>query len=87
MSGWKLEDSATGRSATQKATGGAAWVSAIGAVASDGVALDVDSLAQTLGYIGSQLTTVTVAQGGVTYIQTLTYTGSNLTGVSKWVKQ
>ena len=26
MSGVKLEDSATGRSATQKATGGAAWV-------------------------------------------------------------
>lgn len=56
-------------------------------VASDGVTLPIDSLAQTLGYTGSNLTSVTVSYGGQTYVQTLTYTGVNLTGVSQWVKQ
>jgi len=58
-----------------------------GIVASDGVTLPIDSLAQTLGYTGSNLTSVTVSYGGQTYVQTLTYTGVNLTGVSQWVKQ
>lgn len=59
-----------------------------GATASDGVTLPVDSLAQTLAYDGSgNLSTITVSYGGNTYIQTLTYTGSNLTGISQWVKQ
>jgi hypothetical protein len=46
MSGWKLEDSETGRSATQKATGNAAWVSnavKYKIVTSDATGLDVAS--------------------------------------------
>ena len=58
-----------------------------GIVASDGVTLPIDSLAQTLAYTGSDLTSISVSYGGSTYIQTLTYTGDKLTGVSVWVKQ
>jgi len=46
MSGWKLEDSETGRSATQKATGNAAWVSSAvkyKIVTSDATGLDIAS--------------------------------------------
>jgi len=46
MSGWKLEDSETGRSATQKATGNAAWVSnavKYKIVTSDATGLDIAS--------------------------------------------
>ena len=54
---------------------------------SRGDAITPDSMAQTLGYDGSgNLTTVTVTDGTSTWVQTLTYTGSNLTGVSTWVK-
>lgn len=56
--------------------------------ASDGAILQLDELAQVLAYDGSNnLTSITVTTGGATYIQTLTYTGSNLTGISVWVKQ
>lgn len=56
--------------------------------ASDGAILQLDELAQVLAYDGSNnLTSITVTAGGTTYIQTLTYTGSNLTGISVWVKQ
>ncbi len=59
-----------------------------GVIASDGVLVPVDSLAQTMGYDGSNnLTTVTVTYLGNVYVQTLTYTGSNLTGVSRFIKQ
>lgn len=55
---------------------------------SDGKSIPLDSLAQTLGYDGSNnLTTITVSYDGNTYIQTFTYVGSNLTGISAWVKQ
>lgn len=57
-------------------------------VASDGVGLPLDSLAQTMSYNGSnQLLTITVSYKSNTYIQTYTYTSSNLTGVSIFVKQ
>ena len=59
-----------------------------GAIASDGVAIRPDSLDQTLDYDGSnRLTGITVVYGGNTYVQTYTYTGSNLTGISRWMKQ
>ncbi len=56
------------------------------AVDVNGDAFDPDSMAQTLGYTGSQLTTISVTDGTNTWTQTLTYTGANLTGISKWVK-
>jgi hypothetical protein len=56
--------------------------------ASDGTVLPIGDLAQVLGYDGSNnLTTVTVVFNTKTYIQTLTYTSGNLTGVSKFVVQ
>lgn len=59
-----------------------------GVLASDGTLVPVDSLPQALGYDGSSnLTSATVNYDGKVYIQTLTYTGSNLTGVSEWVLQ
>lgn len=56
-------------------------------MASDGVMLPIDSIAQTLGYTAGDLTTITVVYGGNTYVQTLTYTSGNITAISKWVKQ
>lgn len=50
--------------------------------------LPPDTLPQVLGYTGSNLTTITVTDGTNTWVQTMTYNGSNqLTAVSKWVKQ
>jgi hypothetical protein len=40
-----------------------------------------------LAYTGSQLDTIDVTFAGITYQQTLTWTGSNLTAVSAWVEQ
>lgn len=58
------------------------------AVGSDGVVLDLNSLAQTLAYnADGTINTITVTSGGNTYVQTMTYTGGNLTGISAWVKQ
>lgn len=51
------------------------------------VALPLDSLEQVFGYTGDNLTTVTVEYQGVTYVQTLTYTGANVTSVSQFVPQ
>lgn len=38
-----------------------------------------------LGYTGGLLTTITKTIAGVQYQKTLSYTGSDLTGVSAWV--
>lgn len=57
-------------------------------IASDGIGLPLDSLAQSMGYNGSgQLVTISVVYLGNTYIQTYSYTSGNLTGVSLFVKQ
>jgi hypothetical protein len=50
----------------------------------DGINLPLESLAQTLGYTGSNLTTITVTYNAKNYVQTLTYSGSNVTNVSAW---
>lgn len=59
--------------------------------ASDGTPLPLDSLPQTLAYTtisgNPYLSTITVVYAGNTYVQTLTYTGINLTSISRWVKQ
>lgn len=53
--------------------------------------LSPDSLPQILTYAGpgGAVDTITVGPDarGFSYKQTLTYTGSNVTGISAWVKQ
>lgn len=47
-----------------------------------------DSMPQTLTYNGDgTIATISVTNGTDTWVQTLTYTAGNLTGVSAWVKQ
>lgn len=59
-----------------------------GAVGSDGAALNLDALAQTLNYnADGTLNYVQVVTGGNTYRQTMTYTSGKITGISAWVKQ
>lgn len=58
-----------------------------GIVASDGVVLPIESLSQTLAYTSGNLTSVSVAFGGGTYVQSLTYTAGALSSVSGWIKQ
>jgi YD repeat-containing protein len=56
--------------------------------ANDGKQFDLDNVEQTFGYDGNgNLTTITVEVAGNTYVQTFTYTGSNLTNISGWIKQ
>lgn len=40
-----------------------------------------------LGYTGENLTTITKTIGATSYVKTLSYSGSTLTGVSAWVEQ
>jgi hypothetical protein len=56
-------------------------------IASDGVLLPVDSLEQTLTYTGDLISTISVSFGSEVYIQTYTYTSSNVTSISQWEKQ
>jgi hypothetical protein len=57
-------------------------------IANDETYLPIGSLAHTYGYDGSgNLITDTVSYNNHTYIQTFTYSGSQLTGVSLYVRQ
>ena len=57
-------------------------------VASDGVLLDLSSLAQNLNYNSDgTVNYVQVVNGADTYRQTLTWVSGQLTAISKWVKQ
>ena len=53
----------------------------------NGAQLDINSLAQTLAYSGTFLSTQTVVYSGVTYVRTFTNNGTNITGISQWVAQ
>lgn len=55
--------------------------------AANGVSLPVSSLAQTLTYSGTLVSTITVRYQGIIYVQTLTNNGTSITGVSQWVAQ
>ena len=55
--------------------------------ASNGVLLPMDSLAQEFGYDGDFLETITVEYEDITYIQTFTNDGTDITAISKWVAQ
>lgn len=49
--------------------------------------LPLGDLAQTFAYTGGFLHTITVVYQGVTYVQTFTNNGTNITGISVWVAQ
>lgn len=51
----------------------------------DGVMLPISSLPVALGYTGSNLTTLTVVYEGNTYVNTISYSGSQATALSGWV--
>lgn len=56
-------------------------------LASDGVSVPTGQLSPTFGYDGSSnLITITYTYLTHTYVQTLTYTGSNVTNISTLVK-
>lgn len=64
------------------------WEVSSSPVASDGVVIPMAAVAQAFAYNGSnQITTITVSYKGNVYVQTYTYTGGNLTGISLFVKQ
>lgn len=52
-----------------------------------GEKVPLDSLEQDFAYSGGFLSTITVEYRGVTYIQTFTNNGTNITNISKWVQQ
>ena len=54
---------------------------------STGTTLLPDSLSHVYGYTNSLLTSDTATDGTHTWVKTFTYTGTQLTGESKWVKQ
>ena len=51
------------------------------------VQLPVSSLEQVFTYDGDFVETITVVYAGVTYIQTFTNDGTNITNISQWVAQ
>lgn len=55
---------------------------------STGLALPVDFLylTESYGYTGADMTTIVRTKGANTWTKTLTYSGGNLTAISKWVK-
>jgi hypothetical protein len=57
----------------------------------DGADLPIDSLPKTYAYTtisgNSYPQTITVVYANNTYVKTFTYTGTNLTGDSGWVRQ
>lgn len=56
------------------------------ATASNGTLINLTG-AMTMSYTGDVLDYIEIVQNGVTYRQTFTYTGNNLTAVSAWVAQ
>jgi hypothetical protein len=53
--------------------------------AANGVELPLVSLAQTITYSGGLVETISVSYSGITYTQTFTNNGTNITGISQWV--
>jgi len=52
-----------------------------------GAQIPLDSLAQTFAYSGNFLSTITIVYSGVTYVQTFTNNGTDITVISEWVPQ
>lgn len=55
--------------------------------ADDGTMLPLASLDTVVAYSGGNPTTFTVVYRGNTYVQTLTYSGTNVIDISGWIKQ
>jgi len=53
--------------------------------ATNGVALPLDNLAMAFAYSGSFVSTITVVYSGITYVQTFTNNGTQITNISQWV--
>jgi hypothetical protein len=53
--------------------------------ASNGVELPLISLAQTFTYSGSFVATISVVYNSITYTQTFTNNGTDITAISQWV--
>lgn len=49
--------------------------------------LPLANLAQTFTYSGGFVETISVIYGGVTYVQTFTNDGTNITNISVWAEQ
>ena len=52
---------------------------------SDGAQIPVDSAPQTFTYDGTFIATIVIVYAGVTYTQTWTNDGTNITSISNWV--
>jgi hypothetical protein len=53
-------------------------------LSSNGVALPIDNLAQVFTYSGSFIATASVVYNGITYTQTFTNNGTQITNISQW---
>ncbi len=56
-------------------------------IASNGVALPIDSLAVDFTYDGAFLETLTVVYNEITYVQTQANDGTNIVSISQWTPQ
>jgi hypothetical protein len=55
--------------------------------ASNGKALPLDDLPLTLTFDGAFIETITTIYDGITYVQTYTNDGTNITGISPFIDQ
>lgn len=51
------------------------------------VALPINDLEQVLAYSGGNISTITVQYQGITYVQTFSYSGADVTDISQWTPQ
>lgn len=51
------------------------------------IALPISDLATTIAFSGGFVSTLTVVYSGITYVQTFTNNGTNVTNISQWVPQ
>ena len=55
--------------------------------ANDGTMLPLEDMPLTLAFSGDFIATITGVYQGKTYVQTYTNNGTNITGISAWIKQ
>lgn len=55
--------------------------------ASNGVQLPIEDMALVFAYDGTFVATITGVYRGITYVQTFTNDGTNITDISPWVAQ
>ena len=52
--------------------------------ASDGARIEPNRYDHVMTFTGAKVSTITIVVGAITYRRTLSYTGDNLTGITKW---